>query len=179
MRMLYRIAGLFRSLFQSDRVDADLADEMRFHVERETEANIARGMHPDAASRAARLKFGSVDASHEQSRDERPGVGFRQTIQDIRFGVRLLRKAPVFGFTGVAIVALGVGAATAIISVVYGVMLRPLPFHEPERLVSIWLTRAPGSRLLPSAADAFEPRQMRTVFTDVALVRSSNANLSL
>src|SRR5262245_20810171 len=100
MRILNRIAGLFRSLFHSDRVDADLADEMNFHVERETEANIARGMPLDVARRAARMKFGSVDASHEQSRDERPGVGVRQTIQDVRFGARLLKKSPVFGFTG-------------------------------------------------------------------------------
>ena len=141
MRMLYRIAGLFRSLFRSDNVDADLADEMRFHVERETHANIARGMSPDAAHRAARLKFGSVDASHEQSRDERPGVSLRQMMQDVRFGTRLLAKAPVFGLTAVAIIALGIGASTAIFSVVYGVMLRPLPFHEPERLATIWLTR--------------------------------------
>src|SRR6187431_1907432 len=145
MRLLDRMTALVRSLFQSDRIDADLADEMRFHVERETEANIARGMTPDVARRAARLKFGSVDASHEHSRDERPGVGFRQMMQDMRFGARLLAKAPVFGFTAVTIIALGVGAATAIFSVVYGVMLRPLPFHEPERIVSVWLARGPGN----------------------------------
>lgn len=177
MRILYRVAGLFRSLFRSDRVDDDLAAEMRFHVERETEANVARGMAPDAARRSARLKFGSVDASHEQSRDERPGVGLRQMIQDTRFGARLLAKAPVFGFTAVAIIALGIGASTAIFSVVYGVMLRPLPFHEPERLTTVWLTRGTG-RMYPSAADAAELRQLPGVFTDVALVRSSHANMS-
>src|SRR5262245_3923373 len=178
MRMVYRLTGLFRSLLQSDQVDADLADEMRFHIERETEANIARGMQPDAARRSARLKFGSVDASHEQSRDERPGVGFRQAVQDIRFGARLLAKSPVFGLTAIAIVALGIGVATAIFGVVYGVMLRPLPFHEPERLVSISLSRG-QAQLYPSAADAFEIRQLRGVFTDVALVRTANANLNL
>jgi putative ABC transport system permease protein len=177
--MLYRVASLFRSLFRSHNVDADLADEMRFHVERETEANIARGMAPDVARRAARMKFGSVDASHEQSRDERPGVGLRQIAQDVRFGTRLLAKAPVFGITAIAIIALGIGAATAIFSVVYGVMLRPLPFHEPERLVSIWLSRGGAATLYPTAADAAELRQLPGVFRDIALVRSSNANLSL
>jgi putative ABC transport system permease protein len=176
--MVYRLAGLFRSLFQSHRVDADLAEEMRFHVERETEANVARGMQPDLARRAARMKFGSVDASHEQSRDERPGVGIRQTIQDVRFGVRLLGKAPVFGLTAAAIIALGIGAATAIFGVVYGVVLRPLPFHEPERLVSISMSRG-QAQLYPTAADAADLRQLRRVFTDVALVRTANANVNL
>jgi len=178
MRILDRIVALCRALFRSGRVDADLADEMRFHVERETEANIARGMSPTAARRAARLTFGSVDEAQELSRDDRPGAGVRQMVRDVRFGARLLRKSPVFGVTAIAIIALGVGAATAIFSVVYGVMLRPLPFHDPSRLVTVWLTRASG-RLFPSAADAAELRQLRGVFTDVALVRSSNINLSL
>src|SRR5262249_32723159 len=85
---------------------------------------------------------------------------------------------PVFALTGVAIVALGVGASTAIFGVVYGVMLRPLPFHEPDRLVSIWVTRG-TNHLYPTAADAADLRGLPRPFTDVALVRSSNVNLSL
>ena len=179
MRALHQLAALWRALVRNARVDADLAEEMRFHLERETQANVARGMSPESAHRAARLKFGSVDDAHEASRDDRPGVGIRQTLNDLRFGARLLAKSPMFGITAIAIVALGVGAATAIFSVVYGVMLRPLPFHEPERLVSIWLSRGQAPHMYPSAADAAELRQLRGVFTDVALVRSSNANLSL
>ena len=137
MRIIYQIVALWRSLFRSARVDADLADEMRFHIERETTANIARGMTPDAAHRAARLTFGSVDVAHEWSRDDRPGAAIRQTVRDVRFGARLLGKSPIFGITAVSIVALGIGAATAIFSIVYGVMLRPLPFREPDRLVTI------------------------------------------
>lgn len=176
MRIVHQIVALFRALFRSAHVDVDLADEMRFHVERETEANIARGMFPEAARRAARLTFGSVDASQEKARDDRPGAGVRQMLRDLRFGVRLLGKAPVFGITGVAIVALGIGAATAIFSVVYGVMLRPLPYPEPERLVSIWLQRGTG-RTYPNAADVAELRQLRGVFEHVALVRNANLNL--
>ena len=127
MRLVHQIVALFRALFRSAHVDTDLSHEMRFHVERETHANIARGMSPGAAHRAARLAFGSIDDAHERSRDARPGAGIRQVLRDLRFGVRLLEKSPVFGITGVAIVALGIGAATAIFSVVYGVMLRPLP----------------------------------------------------
>jgi len=176
VRIVHQSVALFRTLFRSAQVDADLAEEMRFHVERETEANIARGMSPAAARRAARLAFGSLDTAQETSRDERPGAGMRQMLRDLRFGVRLLAKSPIFAITAIAIVALGIGAATAIFSVVYGVMLRPLPFREPERLVSIWLTRN-GARNFPAAADAIELRQLRGVFEDVALFEGANLNL--
>jgi putative ABC transport system permease protein len=180
MRFLHRAVALIRALFRSARVDADLADELRFHIERETESNVARGMPTDAACRAARLKFGSVDDVLERAREDRPGASLRQALRDIRFGGRLLVKSPVFGLAGVTIVALGIGAVTAIFSVVYGVMLRPLPFREPERLVSIW-SRAPSldlTRLYPTAADAAEWRKSNRVFEDIALVRTT-ANLNL
>lgn len=177
MRIADRIVALCRMLFQPSRVDAELVEEMRFHVQRETEANIARGMSPVDAHRAARLRFGSMDDTQERSRDDRPGAGIREVARDIRFGARLLGKSPAFGITGIAIVALGIGAATAIFSVVYGVMFRPLPYRQPDRLVSIWLQREMG-RSFPSAADAAELRQLRGIFDDIALVRSST-NLNL
>ena len=158
------------------RIDADLAEEMRFHIERETQANIARGMSAEAAHRAARLTFGSVDVAQETSRDERPGAMMRDILRDVRFGARLLRKSPVVGLTGVALVALGIGAATAIFSVVYGVMLRPLSFREPDRLVSVWLERH-SERNYPAAADAIALRGLPDVFTDVALLKRVNLNL--
>ncbi len=176
MRIVHRIVPLFRALFRSRSLDADLATEMRFHVERATEANIARGMSPEAARRAARLAFGSVDAAQEASRDDRPGASLREFVRDVRFGARLLGKSPVFGITAIAIIALGIGAATVIFSVVYGVMLQPLPFREPERLVSIWLVRH-GAHNFPAAADAFDLRQLHGAFADVALFRTVNLNL--
>jgi putative ABC transport system permease protein len=176
VRIVHQIAALWRALFRSARIDADLVDEMRFHVERETEANITRGMSLEAARRAARLTFGSVDGAQEWSRADRPGAAIRQMLRDIHFGARLLVKSPMFGITGITIVALGIGAATAIFSVVHGVMLRPLPFHEPERLVSIWLERN-SARNYPAAADAFELRELRGVFEDVALFENENLNL--
>ena len=109
-------------------------------------------------------------------RDERPGAMLREMLRDVRLGARLFRKSPVVGLTGVALVALGIGAATAIFSVVYGVMLRPLPFREPDRLVSIWLERH-SARNYPAAADAIALRGIPNVFTDVALVKKANLNL--
>src|SRR5687768_6561228 len=179
MRFLHQLVAHARALFRGARVDADLADEMRFHVEREIDANIARGMSPDAARRAARLTFGSVDAVREQSRDERPGAGVREFVRDIRYGARLFRKSPTFGLAAVAIVALGIGSATTIFSVVHGVLLRPLPYREPERLVAIWLLRGEDrARVLPSAADAIDLRQLPAVFDDVAFLDNVNLNLT-
>ena len=179
MRWFHQLLPNARALFRGGRVDTDLADEMRFHVEREIEANIARGMSPDAARRAARLTFGSVDAVREQSRDERPGSRVREFIRDVRYGTRLFRKSPSFGIAAVAIVALGIGSATAIFSVVHGVLLRPLPYREPDRLVSIWLLRGEDrARVLPSAADALDLRQLPGVFADVAFLDNINLNLT-
>ena len=120
-----------------------------FHVERETEANIARGLSPASAFREARLTVGSVDAALEAARDDRPGSIVRQLGRDMKFGARLLAKSPAFGFAAVTVVALGIGAVAAIFSVVYGVMLRPLPFREPGRLVSIGLSPDPSAAARP------------------------------
>jgi putative ABC transport system permease protein len=180
VRIVHQLVALVRALFRSRRIDSDLAAEMRFHVDRDIQANIARGMAPDAARRAAHLAFGSVDALQEQSRDERPGAGFREIVRDMRYGSRLLRKSPGFALTAIAIVALGIGAATAVFTVAYGVMLRPFPFREPERLVSIWASAdQSGTRLFPpTAADVVDLRQLDRAFDGVALLRATNLNLA-
>lgn len=176
MRIFHRLAALGRALFRSGRIDAALAEEMRHHIEREADANMARGMSRDVALREARLSFGSIDAAQEASRDERPGSLVRQAARDARFGLRLLRKTPVFAATTILIVALGIGAATAVFTVVYGVMLQPLAFRDPGQLVAVWLTRY-GKRNYPAAADAIELRRLGAVFTDVAFFEDANLNL--
>ena len=176
MRILLQLAAWLRAIFRGGQVDAELAEEMRFHIERETRANVARGMSAEAAHRAARLTFGSVDVAQETSRDERPGAMLREMARDVRFGARLFRKSPVVGVTGVALIALGIGAATAIFSVVYSVLLRPLPFREPARIVSIWLDRH-SARNYPAAADAIALRGLPNAFADVALLKKVNLNL--
>jgi putative ABC transport system permease protein len=179
MRILYTLRALARAVLRSRVVDDDLNEEVHFHIERQTEANIARGMTPDAARRAARLQFGSVDDALETARDDRPGSGLRQIGRDLSFGLRLLTKAPAFGVAGITIVALGIGAVTAIFSVVYGVMLRPLPFREPDRLINLWSTMpGPLPRLYPNAADVTEWRRANRSFEDIAMVRLT-ANLNL
>lgn len=180
MRALDRLRALTRSWFRTRRLDEDLSEELRFHLERETQANLGAGMTPEEAHRAARLALGNVEHIKEASRAARPGTLARQAARDVAFGARLLRKAPGFAAAAVVIVALGIGSATAIFSVVYGVVLRPLPYAEPERLVGLW-TRAPRLRMpraLVAAADHREWAKANHVFEGIALVRPiANFNL--
>lgn len=182
MRTFHRLAMLLRSWFRSGEQDAEFGDELRFHLDRQIEANLAAGMRPADATRAAHLAIGHVEGLREESRSARSGAIVRQMLRDIAYGSRLLGKAPAFAVTGILIVALGISAVTAIFSVVYGVVLRPLPFAEPERLVGLW-TRAPRLTSLPivqvNAADHREWQAANHVFGDIALVRSiANFNLS-
>jgi putative ABC transport system permease protein len=174
MRWHHRLYVALRGLFGSSTLDRELNEELQFHFDRQVELNIAAGMTPSQARRAASVAIGNPDPIREASRDGRSGAWLRQFGRDLAYGVRLLLKAPGFSAAAIAIVALGVGAVTAIFSVVYGVALKPLPFREPDRLVNIYNMgpRTGSARMPVNGADHRDWLASNHVFEDIALYRN-------
>jgi putative ABC transport system permease protein len=133
---IYAVTMRLRSLFHRRRLDRELDEELRYHLERKTEEHIAKGMAAEEARRAALLEIGGVEQTKEACRDAR-GLLFLDTLlQDLRFAARGLATRPGFAIIAILTLALGIGATTAVFSVVDRVLFRSLPYPHDERLVS-------------------------------------------
>jgi putative ABC transport system permease protein len=179
--MTGKLSQLWRRLLfylRRDRFDRELEEEMRIHLEMKVEENLAAGTSPDEARYAAQRQFGNQTLLWEESRDMW-GFRFLETLaQDLRYGLWMMLKNP--GFTAVVVLtlALGIGANTAIFTVVNSVLLRPLPFQEPERLVRVWRLSADGHLTPYSFPDFADIRAQQTVFEGMGAWRSNDCTLT-
>ena len=151
-RLFSRAGSLLRNSTRKDQMERDLTEEMGSYVELLTEKKMKEGMSESEARRAALVEFGGVEQVKEQVREARLGYWIETCAKDLRFGFRSLWKSPGFAIAALIALALGIGANTAIFSVVNAALLRPLPYRNPERIVTIEKSaRAKGLPGIPSA----------------------------
>jgi predicted permease len=137
MTMIRTLPIRIASLFRRKRLDAELEEELRTHIALAQEEHLQRGMSPQHARRAALRSFGGLTQIQERYRNQRGIPMLEQLNRDLRFGIRQLRRSPGFAITAVVTLALGVGANTAIFTLIDSIVLRPLPYPNQDRLVSI------------------------------------------
>lgn len=185
MRWLTQVIFHVKSLFLKRRLDEQLSEEIRTHVEMATEANLAAGMKPEEARYAALREFGNVAGVQERAREGRGGLWLEQGWQDFNYAIRALGKTPGFTAMAVLTLALGISATTAMFSVIYGVLLEPYPYAKPgeiwsPRVVDPKTNRGPGMRLsdyqdiarLPGVGSA-----MATAVSNVTLSGGTNPEI--
>jgi putative ABC transport system permease protein len=165
-------------MWRRKRMLKELDEDIREHIARETQDNIERGMSTEDARHAAIRKFGNVTQVMEETREVWSVVWLNQLLADIRFGLRMLRKNP--GFTAVAVLtlALGIGANAAVFSVVYAVLLRPLPYKDPSSLIVLNETTPMVGTVSVSYPNFLDWRNQSHTFSEMAAVRGVGFNLA-
>src|SRR3954471_19527039 len=156
MRILHVLHLRIRSMFFRNRREDDLAEEVRLHIEEQADQWIAQGLGAAEAHRRARRQFGDVESLKEESRDARGTAAWGQLVRDTRHAARRLRRDWRFSAPAILLLGLGIGANTAIFSVVNATLFRPSPFASPERLVALYQNSrdgAPGMNTFPAYQD--------------------------
>ncbi|HJU66413.1 MAG TPA: ABC transporter permease, partial [Gemmatimonadaceae bacterium] len=175
-----RARAALRSVLRRRAVERELDDELRFHIEREIEERVRQGIPPVAARQGAMRDFGGLERHKEACRDERDARWLDDAVHDVHYAARALRTNPGFAALVVLTLGFGIGATTAIFSVVNGVLLRPLAYEDPDRLVMVWETdRNSGTeREGASVPDYFDFVERNSVFDHVAAFERLEVNLT-
>ena len=183
MPLIPRLNSLFRNLFHKERVDQEFTEEIQAYLDMLTERKISEGLSPREARRNALIEVGGVEQVHEKVREVRMGQLIETAWRDVRFGLRGLVHSPVFSVVTVLSLALGIGANTAIFSVVNGLLLRPLAYPESERIVHVWHTPPqqsfPGlDRFSVSPANYIDWKAQSSAFEQMAVYTDMRFSLS-
>lgn len=168
----------WQRLLKRTELERKLDAELQFHFDQQVVDNIRRGMSEDEARRAARLKFGGLEQVKEDCRDARGTRWLESVIQDVRFALRMLRRSPGFTLVAIASLALGIGANTAIFSLVNAVLLRPLPYPDTGRMVTIYESLKRSGAMNDSWPDYLDWRRQSDIFEEIAAIQQEGLKLS-
>jgi predicted permease len=177
-----RIIAKLRSLVANKRAEENLAREVASHLTLLADDFERRGLSPEEARMAARRAYGGVEQAKQAHRDERSLLWMEQTVQDLRYGLRTLIKSPGFTLTAVLMLALGIGACTAIFSLVNAVLIRSLPYGDPSRLIYLYKPNPqfnlPAEVFGPAYSDFYDLKKESTSFQDMTAFDQSVFSLA-
>jgi putative ABC transport system permease protein len=181
MRKLRAIAIRLKGLLHSSRADRDFSAELESHIGMHVDDGIRSGLSPEEARRRALIKLGGTEQPRQAHRDRRSILWIEQFAQDIRYGVRTLLRTPGFTATAVLTLGLGIGACTAIFSLVNAVLIRSLPYGDPERLVYLFTPslslKIPAEAICPSYGDFYDLRHQGRSFVNMSNFEQSMSSL--
>jgi len=180
MNVFRQIAAGIRELIRRDKTESELSEELNSYVQSVADAKIQAGATPEEALRSARLKMGGMESVKDQVR----AVGWESVleifVQDVRYGVRMLLKAPLFTAVALTTIAIGIGANTAIFSLVDAILLRPLPYPEPQHLIVVGTHQREESGMSPmGTADFLAWRDHQQSFEEVAIFDAAGRSFAL
>lgn len=171
----------WRRWLRRDDREASLERELTFHIEERVADMVRSGVREEDARRQVRLEFGAAEQVKDECRDVRPARWAETLVQDVRYAWRNLRRSPGFTAVAVATLALGIGGLTAMFSAFDTILIRPLPYADPDRLVMVWddLSKTDDrTKSFPAPAEWYEWRRLNTVFADIASTQPIDVTLS-
>jgi predicted permease len=166
-----------RSEDRHENWERDLREELHHHFEKQLAANVAAGMAPEEARRQAALQFGALEGVKEDCREQRPSFWLETLWADVRYALRMLRNNPGFAAIAVLTLALGIGANTAMFSVIEGVVLASLPYNEPDRLVMVWENNPRFPRVWVSYPNFLDWQRSASTFRQMAAFKEQGVDL--